>query len=474
MLLPTPGENEITGVTGKLSACTKLEVEPVGRWFEGLCLRRRHKHSLSQHSLSSSSSSESEDDDDHVVEDDSLLLSLDPKEWKKQDHYAVLGLEKLRFKATDAQIKKAYKRKVLHHHPDKRRARGLKVNEGEDDYFTCITRAWETLGNPVKRKSYDSVDPLFDDSVPPNNSNSKEKFFEVFRPVFAENARWSNKKRVPDIGEESSSFEEVNRFYGFWYEFDSWREFSYLDEEEKEKGENRDERRWIEKQNKAARQKRKKEEMTRIRQLVDNAYACDPRIQKFKDEEKEKKMAQKKAKQDAAKQRQEEEEKKKREAEEEERKIREAEEEKQKQAAAALKKEKEAQKKVLKKERRTLRTTVKEYDFFTSEEAEKVNNMAELDKLAELLELTKLQTLNEALTSGDKEKAKNAFESQVKALNDQLEAEKQKQLEEMTSKTSGEKSSKGGKSWTESELQTLIKGVNVFPAGTKDRWEVIS
>ena len=30
----------------------------------------------------------------------------------------------------------------------------------------------------------------------------------------------------------------------------------------------RDERRWIEKQNKAARQKRKKEEMTRIRQLV--------------------------------------------------------------------------------------------------------------------------------------------------------------------------------------------------------------
>ena len=64
------------------TACTKLEVEPVGRWFEGLCLRRRHKHSLSQHSLSSSSSSESEDDDDNIVEDDSLLLSLDPKEWK--------------------------------------------------------------------------------------------------------------------------------------------------------------------------------------------------------------------------------------------------------------------------------------------------------------------------------------------------------------------------------------------------------
>ncbi len=32
------------------------------------------------------------------------------------------------------------KKKVLRHHPDKRRARGLEVKEGEDDYFTCITK----------------------------------------------------------------------------------------------------------------------------------------------------------------------------------------------------------------------------------------------------------------------------------------------------------------------------------------------
>lgn len=32
------------------------------------------------------------------------------------------------------------KQKVLKHHPDKRKARGVKVKEGEDDYFTCITR----------------------------------------------------------------------------------------------------------------------------------------------------------------------------------------------------------------------------------------------------------------------------------------------------------------------------------------------
>ena len=80
--------------------------------------------------------------------------------------------------------------------------------------------------------------------------------------------RWSIKKPVPKLGGENSTFDEVNDFYTFWYDFDSWREFSYLDEESKESAQDRDERRWIDKQNKSARAKRKKEETTRIRQLV--------------------------------------------------------------------------------------------------------------------------------------------------------------------------------------------------------------
>jgi DnaJ family protein C protein 2 len=53
--------------------------------------------------------------------------------------------------------------------------------------------------------------------------------------------------------------------------------------------------------------KRKKEEMARIRSLVDTAYSLDPRILKFKQEDKDRKLAVKQAKKDAARARQEEE-----------------------------------------------------------------------------------------------------------------------------------------------------------------------
>lgn len=475
MYLPEAAEDGTTRILGKLSEPVQICVEPAGRWYEAICTRKHHKHSLSYHSESSSSSDEDDQEVDEVEDNESLLLRLDPKEWKQQDHYAVLGLGKLRHNATENQVKKAYKIQVLKHHPDKRKARGLQVKQdGEDDYFTCITRAYDILGNKLKRRSYDSVDPLFDDDVPGVNTNSKENFFDVFCPVFERNSRWSNKKKVPPLGKDNSTFDDVNNFYSFWYNFDSWREYSYLDEEEKEKGENREERRWIEKQNKAERTKRKKEEMTRIRTLVDNAYACDPRIQRFKDEEKEKKLAQKRAKQEAARQKAEEEKRKKEEALEEERKKKEKEDEEARIQAAAAKKEKEIQKKALKKERKSLRTSIKDMNYFTEDESERVNNMAEVDRLAELLSLTKLQSLNEVLSSGDQVKSKEAFLKEVNDLNAQIEEEKKRQLEAMQRQSVADNSQGNKKIWTETEIQMLIKGVNLFPAGTKDRWEVIS
>lgn len=54
-------------------------------------------------------------------------------------------------------------------------------------------------GNPIKRRSYDSVDPLFDDSLPTQSEITKN-FYETFSKYFTMNARWSEKKKIPEIG----------------------------------------------------------------------------------------------------------------------------------------------------------------------------------------------------------------------------------------------------------------------------------
>ncbi len=82
----------------------------------------------------------------------------------------------------------------------------------------------------------------------------------------------------------------------------------YNQEKQTISGSDREERRWIEKNNRVERNERKKEEMKRVRKLVDNAYNSDPRIARFRDLDKQEKLAKKKAKQDAAQARRDEEE----------------------------------------------------------------------------------------------------------------------------------------------------------------------
>lgn len=57
--------------------------------------------------------SDDEEITDYPFEDDlDFLRSLDPKQWKDQDHYAVLGIKNLRNKATEDIIKRACKLKI--------------------------------------------------------------------------------------------------------------------------------------------------------------------------------------------------------------------------------------------------------------------------------------------------------------------------------------------------------------------------
>jgi len=448
------------------------EVEPLGRWFLTKWERIHSSRTLSHGYASDSSADEEEDEgDDSIYEDDlEFLRSLDPKETKDQDHYRVLGLSKLRIKATDDQIKRAHRLKVLKHHPDKRRAAGEETKD-DDDYFSCITKAFEILGNPTKRKSFDSVDPTFIDDIPDViKKDSKEDFFAQFVAVFERNARWSVKTPVPLLGSEESSRQDVDNFYSFWYSFDTWREFSYLDEEDKEKAGDKWERREIDKINKAQRKEKKADETKRIRKLVDNAYNSDPRIIRFREEEKMEKLAKKKAKADQVKARKEEEERVKKEQEDKERKEREAQEELDRAKKEKEKKEKDEFKKLLKNERKKFRTIARDNNYFTTEEDEKVTNMGEVEKICEVYTVDQLKAL--VLQLGEKpDEVNDIFSAVVKTFNEKLEEERL-EAAQMTNKSSESGKKTVGSEWETEELQLLIKSVNLFPAGTVNRWEV--
>merc|ERR1711936_177809 len=161
------------------------------------------------------------------------------------------------------------------------------------------------------------------------------------------------------------------------------------------------------------RKEKKADETKRIRKLVDNAYNSNPRIVRFREEEKNEKIAKKKAKADQAKARRDEEERLKKEQEEAERKEREAKEEIEKAKKAAEKKEKDEMKRLLKIERKRLRNISKEQNYFVIDEDEKVTHLAEVEKMCELYNCDQLKDLVARLEK-DKSKSREVF---IKEMN---------------------------------------------------------
>ncbi|SOV07231.1 probable ZUO1 - zuotin [Ustilago sp. UG-2017a] len=394
-----------------LSAPSTHTLQPVGPAF--LAHKRRQLNNLSfaeddkiigDKLAAEAAAAAANGDDDAGVgdeEESAELLARDPKEWKTQDHYAVLGLSALRWKATQEQIKIAHRKKVLKHHPDKKA--GSSGLTSDDSFFKCIAKAHEILSNPEKRRQFDSVDESIDDEAVPTGKEPADKFYKLWGPVFERESRFSEPKNgpVPQLGDANSTRDQVNEFYDFWYNFDSWRSFEYLDKEINEGSDNRDDKRYTEKKNRNERARRKKEDNARLRNLVDKALSVDPRIKQFKADDKAAREAKKNKgrpgvngaagavdPRKAAEEKKKAEEEAKRKAEEEAKAA-----EQEKATKADAKKAKEAAKKAIKKEKKALNKLITDNNYFqaaapTPQIIEAQLN--ELDALCEKLEATKL------------------------------------------------------------------------------------
>ncbi|KAF6009178.1 hypothetical protein HII12_003754 [Brettanomyces bruxellensis] len=369
----------------KFSEPLEAKVEPVGQYFLAHATRILQDRTWSEYEQikekkAREEASKQKKDDGDEFEDvtDPELLEHDPRDWKKCDLYAVLGLNKFRSRATRDQIDRAY-----------RKQQGEKGGF-QDGFFKIIQKAYEVLTDATKRRQFDSVDKAAE--VPAPSKKSKYDFFEAWGPVFEAEGRFSVRQPVPKLGNTESSKQDVEEFYKFWNNFDSWRSFEFLDEDVPDDTSNRDHKRYIEKKNHSARRKRKTDDNKRLDALVKRAHSEDPRIKKFKQLEKEEKAPEKEAAEKA-----------KKEAE-------------QKQKREKNKKSKEAKKSAKKKSKRTIRAAVKDTKYFGAEANASVID-SDVETLLSSLEFEPLVELGDNVKAAgdDAEKIKSLLLAAAKA-----------------------------------------------------------
>uniref|UniRef100_A0A8C1HFQ4 DnaJ (Hsp40) homolog, subfamily C, member 7 n=1 Tax=Cyprinus carpio carpio TaxID=630221 RepID=A0A8C1HFQ4_CYPCA len=87
---------------------------------------------------------------------------LELKKSKRKDYYKVLGVEK---NATEDEIKKAYRKRALMHHPDRHSGASAEVQKEEEKKFKEVGEAFTVLSDPKKKSRYDSGHDLEDDDM---------------------------------------------------------------------------------------------------------------------------------------------------------------------------------------------------------------------------------------------------------------------------------------------------------------------
>ena len=250
----------------------------------------------------------------HNYEEDLFFISAI---WEGHDFemprccYEILGVER---DASDAEIKKSYRRLALKWHPDK----NTDNSEESTRVFTEIQQAYEVLIDPQERAWYDKhreqiirggddyVDnsinlmKYFSASVYCGFGDDAQGFYAVYANVFEiitkEDAEFANGQdlEVPEFGTSTSDYEEVVQpFYAHWQSYSTLKSYVWLEKYDLREAPNRRVQRLMEKDNKKIRDAVKKERNEEVRALVKFVRKRDKRVKAYlellkeKDEERQ-------------------------------------------------------------------------------------------------------------------------------------------------------------------------------------------
>lgn len=112
-----------------------------------------------------------------------------------KDYYKILGVEKT---ATQDEIKKAYRKLAMKHHPDRNAG-----NKSSEEKFKEITEANEVLSDPEKRKKYDTLGSNWN-----QYRNTGGQGFDNFYTHFG------GGRRQPDSGSSYEFNGNINDLFG--------------------------------------------------------------------------------------------------------------------------------------------------------------------------------------------------------------------------------------------------------------------
>lgn len=420
-----------------------------------------------------------------------IPVGVTPQTLTKYNLYEILGFSGEWGAAADLDaLRKAYHKAVLMYHPDKAQ---FKTADGKEDrtVFLKIQEAFNVLSIESKRRAYDSQLP-FDESIPTDEKVAKAlakgpaRFFKLFGPCFARNARFAVKKPVPDIGDMDTPIADVQKFYAYWINFESWRDFTGVGAEHRpDEASSREEKRYMMKENERLAKKLKKKEMERIIALVTIGEKNDPRLVADKEKKRLTKENDKAAKENAAKQKADEEAAAKAWADKEEADERDRQ--------NALKADKEKIKKAQAKARNILRKLLRitaeqgqgsgEYGVISSADLDLLCNYSSLETLNEVnnamggepatKDAALFQAAGADTVTAKVNEAKLAHENTLEDEKITREAKKRESEE----KAAAERRSKGAaapeREWNRDELSMLSKCVARYPPGTPNRWTAV-